>query len=52
MPSLDTLHRHIRLIALAAIVISLATWAVDLAGMVSTAPSAVPSAVPSGCLDC
>ncbi len=38
MPSLDTLHKHIRLIALAAIAISLATWAVDLADLVYACP--------------
>ncbi|MCR6664240.1 MAG: hypothetical protein NVV60_14090 [Luteimonas sp.] len=38
MPSLDTLHRRIRWIALAAILLSLATWAVDLAGLVYICP--------------
>lgn len=38
MPSLDTLHRHIRWIALGAIALSLATWAVDLAGLVYKCP--------------
>ena len=38
MPTLETLHRHLRWIALAAIVISVLTWAVDLAGVVYTCP--------------
>lgn len=38
MPSLDTLHRHFRLIAIVAILISVATWAVDLAGLVYECP--------------
>ena len=38
MPALDTLHRHLRLIGILAIVISLATWAMDLAGVVYTCP--------------
>ena len=38
MPSLDTLHRHFRLIAAAAIAISALTWAVDLAGLVYNCP--------------
>lgn len=38
MPSLDTLHRHIRLIAAFAILASLATWAVDIAGLVYNCP--------------
>ena len=33
MPTLETLHRHLRWIALLAIAISVATWAVDLAGL-------------------
>ena len=38
MPTLGTLHRHLRWIALAAIAISLLTWAVDLAGLVYKCP--------------
>ncbi|HRP71801.1 MAG TPA: hypothetical protein PK743_04075 [Luteimonas sp.] len=38
MPSLDTLHRHIRLIAAFAILASLATWTVDIAGLVYNCP--------------
>ena len=38
MPTLQTLHRHLRWIALAAIVISVISWAVDLAGLVYTCP--------------
>ena len=38
MPSLDTLHRHIRLIAVFAILLSVFTWAVDLAGLVYNCP--------------
>ncbi len=38
MPSLDTLHRHFRLIAALAILISVATWALDLAGLVYVCP--------------
>ena len=38
MPSLDTLHRHFRLIAALAIALSVFTWAVDLAGLVYNCP--------------
>jgi len=38
MPSLDTLHRHFRLIAALAIALSVLTWAVDLAGLVYSCP--------------
>lgn len=38
MPSLDALHRRFRLIAVAAIVICIATWAMDLAGLVYECP--------------
>lgn len=38
MPSLDTLHRHFRLIAIFAILVSLVTWAVDLSGLVYKCP--------------
>mgnify|MGYP001170118213 CR=1 FL=1 len=38
MPSLDTLHRHVRLIAAIAILISVVTWVVDLAGWVYICP--------------
>lgn len=38
MPTLETLHRHLRWIALAAIAISLLTWAVDLAELVYKCP--------------
>ncbi|MCW5581519.1 MAG: hypothetical protein KIS72_09275 [Luteimonas sp.] len=38
MPSLDTLHRHFRLVAGVALLISLATWAADLAGLVYVCP--------------
>lgn len=38
MPSLDTLHRHFRLIATLAIALSVFTWAVDLAGLVYNCP--------------
>ena len=38
MPSLETLHRHVRLIAALAILICLATWAADLAGLVYVCP--------------
>lgn len=38
MLSLDTLHRHFRLIAAMAILISLATWAMDLTGLVYKCP--------------
>ena len=38
MPTLETLQRHRHAIALAAILICLATWAVDLAGLVYTCP--------------
>ncbi|MBD9370826.1 disulfide bond formation protein B [Xanthomonas sp. XNM01] len=38
MPTLDTLHRHFRLIALLAVALSALTWAVDLAGLVYVCP--------------
>lgn len=38
MPSLETLHRHLRLIAALAIALSVFTWAVDLAGLVYNCP--------------
>ena len=38
MPSLDTLHRHFRLIAALAILVSVVTWALDLAGWVYVCP--------------
>jgi len=38
MPTLQTLHHHLRWIALAAIALSALTWAVDLAGLVYTCP--------------
>lgn len=38
MLSLDTLHRRVRLIAAAAILLSAVTWAVDLAGLVYVCP--------------
>lgn len=38
MPTLQTLHRSLRLIAVLAILISIATWAVDLAGLVYKCP--------------
>lgn len=38
MPTLEILQRHRHAIALAAILICLATWAVDLAGVVYTCP--------------
>lgn len=38
MPSLETLHRHAKAIALLAIAISALTWAVDLAGLVYKCP--------------
>ena len=38
MPTLQTLHHHLRWIALAAIAISVLTWAVDLAGLVYACP--------------
>ena len=38
MLPLTTLHRHLRWIALAAIVISIATWTLDLTGLVYTCP--------------
>src|SRR5690606_20835866 len=38
MPSLETPHRHLRLIAALAIALSVFTWAVDLAGLVYTCP--------------
>lgn len=38
MPTLDTLHRHIRWVALFAILVSVATWAVDLTGVVYVCP--------------
>lgn len=38
MPTLQTLHRYIRVFAVLAILVSLATWAVDLAGVVYKCP--------------
>ncbi|MGO1541324.1 MAG: hypothetical protein ACTHZI_11935 [Luteimonas sp.] len=38
MPSLETLHRHLRLIAVLAILVSVLTWTVDLAGLVYNCP--------------
>lgn len=38
MLPLTTLHRHLRWVALAAIVISIATWTLDLTGLVYTCP--------------
>jgi len=38
MPTLSALHRHIRGIAVLAILIAAATWALDLSGVVYTCP--------------
>ena len=38
MPTLSDLHRHLRLIGIAAILICLGTWAVDLMDLVYTCP--------------
>ncbi|WP_024888795.1 hypothetical protein [Luteimonas huabeiensis] len=38
MPTLNTLHRHVRGIAVLAILIAIATWALDLSGAVYTCP--------------
>lgn len=38
MPTLDALHRHIRWIASFAILVSVVTWAVDLADLVYVCP--------------
>lgn len=38
MPTLQTLHRHLRLIGILAIVICVATWAMDLAELVYKCP--------------
>lgn len=38
LPQLSTLHRHRHLIAIAALLVAGATWAVDLAGWVYTCP--------------
>lgn len=38
MPTLSTLHRHVRGLAVLAILIAVATWALDLSGAVYTCP--------------
>lgn len=38
MLNIETYHRHIRLLGIAAIVISLATWTLDLTGLVYECP--------------
>ncbi|NLB59133.1 MAG: hypothetical protein GX805_11840 [Gammaproteobacteria bacterium] len=38
MPTLEPLHRHLRLVAVLAILVSASTWAVDLAGLVYNCP--------------